>query len=281
MFSISTPNIHWVSDDSNPATFNEGVNYVRYLMKWALKELDYQAQRHAMPLSFNYPAEYVRFMNEHIGANLLAVHNFLPTLSDIPSGNHEEDRYLRDKIIQKFEQAFEKFLANTRRLAVTTPPIFNPNTLCPAYLFQQVATDLYADWRRLFEQILALTDNAQTAAQHANDQAVVEVKIKADLPDSYQQLTNWLISQAHWIRKLADNDKSNSSEAPEPIQSFGSKVGVFFFVILLGIVAIAIAILQLTLAITVLILLILVIGWLWKKHPFALLGILLGISLGS
>lgn len=279
MFSIAQPNRRFVNDDNDPATFNEGVNYVRYLVKWALKELDYQAQRHAIPLSFNYPAEYVRFMNEHIGANLLAVHNLLPTLSDIPSGNHEEDRYLRDKIIQKFEQAFEQFLANTQRLAVTTPPTFNPNTPCPANLFQQVATDLYADWRRLFEQILTLTDNAQTAAQHANDQAVVEVRIKADLPDSYQQLTNWLLSQAHWIRKLADNDKSNSSEAPEPTQNFGSKVGVFFFVILLGIVAIAI--LQLPLAITVLILLILVIGWLWKKHPFALLGILIGIELGS
>jgi len=279
MFSITTPNSHWSIDDNNPATFNEGVNYVRYLMKWALKELDYQAQRHAIPLSFDCPADYVGFMNEQIGANLLAVHNLLPTLSDIPSGNHEEDRYLRNKIIQKFEQAFERFLANTQRLAVTTPPTFNPNTPCPANLFQQVATDLYADWRHLFEQILALTDNAQTAAQHANDQAVVEVKIKADLPNSYQQLTNWLLSQAVWTTKQNQKSEIHSVKTSKNAMSIESKIGVFFLVILLGMVATTIF--QLPLAITVLILLILVSGWLWKKHPFALLGILIGIELGT
>lgn len=275
MFSIRTPNSHWGNDDNNPATFNEGVNYVRYLMKWALKELDYQAQRHAMPLSFNYPAEYVRFMNEHIGANLLSVHNLLPTLSDIPSGNHEEDRYLRDKIIQKFEQAFEQFLANTQRLAVTTPPIFNPNTPCPANLFQQVATDLYADWRRLFEQILALTDNAQTAAQHANDQAVVEVKIKADLPDSYQQLTNWLLSQAHWQHNQLNRDNNQSAEAsvdksPLPNSLFVVTLLVLTTILLFTIVPSA----------TWLVVIIAIL-WFIRKFPWASLGILLGISLGS
>lgn len=276
MFSITTPNSHFMNNDNEPAHFSEGVNYVRYLMKWALKELDYQAQRHALPLSFDYPAEYVRFMNEHIGANLVRLHNLLPTLSDIPSGNSEEDRYLRDKIIQKFEQAFEQFLANTQRLSVTTPPIFNPNTPCPVGLFQQVANDLYDDWRRLFEQMLALTDNAKTAVQHANNQGVVSVSIKADLPDSYQQLTDWLLSQAHWTAKIENEISLPQTDTNEQSTSL---IGAFFgaMVLLLW----AVFLFNISSGVMGILLLAVVVIWFIRKFPWASLGILLGISLGS
>lgn len=275
MFSITTPNSHFMNNDNEPAHFSEGVNYVRYLMKWALKELDYQAQSHALPLSFTYPDDYVRFLTDQLGASVIAVHNLLPTLSDIPSGNSEEDRYLRDKIIQKFEQAFEQFLANTQRLSVTTPPIFSPYTPCPAGLFQQVANDLYDDWRRLFEQMLTLTDNAKTAVQHANNQGVVAVSIKADLPDSYQQLTDWLLSQAHWQTKQAGNlDESLSLESdkqsPIPNTLFVVTLLVISTILLFAIVPSA----------TWLVVLIAIL-WFIRKFPWASLGILLGISLGS
>jgi hypothetical protein len=280
MYRLTPPDSRFIDNRDDPAHFSEGTTHLRYLMKWALAELDYQSQRGAIALSFDNPVAYFQFLTEQLNPSLLALHNILPSLSNFPSGNTEAERYLRQKLRQSFEQAFEAFLAVNQRLLVSELPMFSTNSPDQSGLLKQVANDFLSLWKGVFEQILLLTDDVQQAKAYANNDGTVTVNLKLDMPESYQQLIQWLTEQAeHFIAQTnyADTlvDTSMHTKTPRatstfPIMLFGMSlwlVGLWFFfhfwptsfwaILFIGFI------------------------WLFFKHPLYVLAIWLGFSMGS
>lgn len=278
MYSLIPPNTPFVDSPDEPTQFSQGTLYLRYMLKWALTELDYQSQRAAITLSFDHPYDYLQFLTNEFNPRLLALHNILPSLSSFPSGNTEADVYLRNKLRRSFEDVLEEFLAVNQRLFVSKLLIFKIHQPSKLGLLKQVATDFLSLWKGIFEQILSLTEDPQQVKAHANADGNVTLNLKIDAPASYQQLIDWLTEQARFVNLLNNTEHNNITTVTENIPAISDFatgiVGVS--VILLGL-GVFIHFLPMSLWAALLI----GIVWFFYKNPFALLGALLGISLGS
>ncbi|NBK97471.1 MAG: PTS sugar transporter subunit IIA, partial [Erysipelotrichia bacterium] len=175
-----------------PVKFNEGTTHMRYLLKWALSELGFQTQRLAIPVRFDEASDYLQFLHQQWLSSFLAVHNLLPAIASQPSENTEEARYLRQKLRQSFEHAFETFLTCNQRLLVSDLPVVSPHEREASGLLKQVALDTLAMWKNLFETLLTLSNDANSMKIHANAEGNIEINLSVNLPNSYLKLTHWL-----------------------------------------------------------------------------------------
>ncbi len=279
MYRLTTPTSRFVEDKKEPMKFSEGTTHLRYLLKWALSELSFQTQRLAIPVRFDDASDYLHFLHQQWLPSFLAVYNLLPAIANQPSENTEEARYLRQKLRQSFEQAFETFLTCNQRLLVSDLPVVSPHERDASGLLKQVALDSLDMWKNLFETLLTLSDDAHTMKDHANAEGNIEINLSVNLPDSYLKLTHWLENKGDLLLDIPLEQPAASFPIRNNQPSLYTEIvsGIMLLVLLIVAIMLLVQFWQQALFLTILGLFL----WVFFKRPLYLLAIWLGFSVGS
>lgn len=279
MYRFTPPSSRFVEDKKEPLQFSEGTTHLRYLLKWALSELSFQTQRLAIPVRFDEASDYLQFLNQQWLPSFLAVHNLLPAIASQPSDNTEEAGYLRQKLRQSFEQAFETFLTCNQRLLVSDLPVVSPHEREASGLLKQVALDTLAMWKNLFETLLTLSDDANTMKNHANAEGNIEINLSVNLPDSYLKLINWLENKGDLLLDMPLEQPIATFPRKSDQPSLYTEIvsGIMLLILLIVAVVLLVQFWQQALFLAILG----VFLWVFFKHPLYLLAIWLGFTVGS
>lgn len=279
MYRLTPPSSRFVEDKKEPVKFSEGTTHLRYLLKWALSELSFQTQRLAIPVRFDEASDYLQFLNQQWLPSFLAVHNLLPAIANQPNDNTEEAGYLRQKLRQSFEQAFETFLTCNQRLLVSDLPVVSPHEREVSGLLKQVALDTLAMWKNLFEILLTLSDDAHSMKDHANAEGNIEINLSVNLPDSYLKLINWLENKGNLLLDMPLEQPIATCPRKSDQPSLYTEIvsGIMLLVLLIVAVVLLVQFWQQALFLAILGLFL----WVFFKHPLYLLAIWLGFAAGS